>query len=114
MSLATDNSHKSKAFLYDVKPNMSEMTNYNNSYNVALTKERYNSRYTPALSSKTLVYDQSRQTPLPVIFGTKFVRYIDPTVIHRPAGMDGINSTRMTGQPLFPQPQRGVYYPQNV
>lgn len=108
-----NNGHKSKEARYDVKPNMSEMLGFHNSYNVALTRERYLERYTPALSSKTLIYDQSRITPPLNRYGTRLIPYNDPTVIYRPAGMDGRNSTRQTGEPLFPQSPK-VTFPQNV
>lgn len=110
----TNNSHKHKDFLYDTRPNMSAVTSHYNSHSARITRERYDSGYVPALSSKLNIYDQTRQGPLPVIYGTHFIRYVPPTVIHRPAGLLGQNNTKATGEPLFPKQFRGIVYPQNV
>lgn len=107
------NGHQSRDVRMNVQPNMSDVLSYHDNYNVALSRERYMDRYTPALSSKTLIYDQARVTSPPNRYGTRLIRYVDPTVIYRPAGMDGVNSTRQSGEPMFPQPHR-VFYPQNT
>ena len=109
---AVSNKHFSNQMRSDVQADMSEMTSFHKSYNVALTNEKYLQRYTPALSSKTLVYHQERITPGPNRYGTRLIRYVDPTVHYSPAGMSGINSTRATGL-SFTYPTK-VHYPQNV
>lgn len=109
----TSNSHKTEEHRKGVKPNMSQMLSHNNSYNVELKNERYKARaYTPALSSKTLIYDQSRVIEPPNRYGHRFITYNDPTVRIRPAGMDGKNNTRATGNSFTYK--KGVQYPQNV
>ncbi len=112
-TIPTNNSHKSKDTRYDTQPNMSAMLSHFNSHSREISKQRYAERYVPALSSKTLVHPQERITPPLNRLGTHMIRYIDPTVRHRPAGMDGVNNTRATGEPLFTEPHR-VKYPQNL
>lgn len=108
----TDNSHKLKEHRLGVKPDMSANLSHYNSYNVELSKKRYLERYVPALSSKTLIYPQDRITPPPNRYGTRMIRFVDPTVYYRPAGMDGKNSTMATGSSFTYQ--KKVSYPQNV
>jgi hypothetical protein len=110
--IPTSNTHKTSDQRLNVRPNMSDMTSFDNSYNVALTRERYSQRYAPALSSKTLIYDQARIGPPPTRYGTRFIRYVDPTVRYSPAGMDMRNSMKATGL-AFTKPTP-VNYPQNV
>ena len=106
------NKHFTNQMRSDVKPDMSDMTSFHKSYNVALTNDVYLDRYTPALSSKTLIYHQERITPGPNRYGTRLIRYVDPTVHYSPAGMDMRNSTKQTGL-SFTYPMK-VHYPQNV
>lgn len=109
----TSNGHKHAEHRLGVKPDMSKTLSFYNSYNVELKNERDSARaYTPALSSKTLIYDQTRVIEPPNRYGHRFIRYIDPTVRHRPAGMDGQNNTRATGNAFTYK--KGVVYPQNV
>lgn len=111
MTLST-NAHFTNQMRSDKKPDMSEMTSFHKSYNVELTRDRYVDRYTPALSSKTLVYHQERINPGPNRFGTRLIRYVDPTVHYSPAGIDMRNSTKQTGL-SFTYPTK-VHYPQNT
>lgn len=107
----TTNSHFSSQYRLNVQPDMSDMTSFYKSYNAELNKQRFLERYTPALSSRTLIYDQERITPPPNRYGTRMIRYIDNTVHYSPAGMDMRNSTRATGS-SFTKPFN-VSYPQN-
>lgn len=105
------NSHLSSQYRLNVQPNMSDVTSIYKSYNPELTNQRFMERYTPALSSKTLVYDQERVVSPPNRYGTRFIRYVDNTVRYSPAGMNMENSTRGTGS-SFTKPFN-VSYPQN-
>lgn len=108
----TTNTHFSSQHRLGVQPNMSDVTSMFKSYNPLLTQQRDLERYTPALSSKTLIFDQSRVTEPLNYYGTRYIRYVDPTVKYHPAGMDGRNSTRATGE-AFTKPMQ-KHYPQNV
>ena len=108
----TDNSHKLKEYRLGVKPDMSTMLSHYNSHSAEISKQRYLERYVPALSSKTLIYPQDRIISPPNRYGTRMIRFIDPTVHYRPAGIDGMNSTMATGSSFTYQKQ--VSYPQNV
>lgn len=106
------NTHFTNQMRSDKQPDMSEMTSIFKSYNNALTNDRYLERYTPALSSRTLVHPQERITEGPNRFGTRLIRYVDPIVHYSPAGIDMRNSMRATGE-AFTYPTK-VHYPQNT
>lgn len=96
-----------------VKPDMSDVLSFDKSYNRQLTKVRDLERgNVPALSSKTLIYDQSRVVSPMNYYGTKFIDGTDSVYRHNPAGIDGRNSTRATGM-AFTQPFKRQF-PQNL
>ena len=108
----TTNSHLTSDVRLDRKKDLSQILSYHNSYNVDLTRERDLNRYKTGYSDKTNIYDQSRVVEPLKNFGTRFIRYINPTVKYYPAGMDGINSTKATGMAFTKPVQKS--YPQNT
>jgi hypothetical protein len=101
------NAHTSDTHRYNIKPDVREMVSYK--YGKELTRERYMEGYTPGISSRSLIYDQSRIYPGPNRFGTRFIRYNDMTIKPRAAGMDGTNSTKQTGKPFFESKPKIMY-----
>lgn len=96
----------------DTKPNLSEQFNHKGSYNFALTQARYLERYTPAISSKLNIYDETRVVSPTNYLGIRFIK--DDYVQRRysPAGMDMTNSRKITGEAFttpFPK-----MFPQNL
>ena len=107
--LPTTNANVFSQHRMDVKPNMSDWITSTIAYNSAFTKARDNERgNVPAIDSKTLIYDQSRIVSPTNYYGTRFIRYIDPTRKINPAGIDGRNSTRATGE-AFTKPVKPQY-----
>jgi hypothetical protein len=104
----TSNKHLTSAIRNNVKPNLSEENSFLKSYNNALTQERCLDRYKTVLSSKLNVYHQERVTEPSNYFGIRFIRPIDKTVRHSPAGMFMQNSTKQTGL-AFCKPFPKVY-----
>jgi hypothetical protein len=84
-----------------VKPNMTDRLSmtYNNQTSIT-TQHDIKRGNVPAIDSKTLIFDQSRVVSPMNYFGTKFIRYVDPTRRINPAGIDGRNSTVITGLPF--------------
>lgn len=96
-----------------VQPDMSDVLSFDKSYNRRLTTMRDLERgNTPALSSKTLIYDQSRIVSPMNYYGTRFIDGTAKVYRHNPAGMDGRNSTARTGM-AFTKPFQ-AQYPQNL
>lgn len=105
----TTNASMSSQFRMGVKPNMSDVLSHKQSYNLQLKTMRDLERgNVPAIDSKTLIYDQSRIVSPTNYYGTRFIRYIDPTRKINPAGIDGRNSTRATGE-AFTKPVKPQY-----
>lgn len=94
----TTNANVFSQYRLGVKSDMSDRlkmtTNSQTQLKTVRDLERGN---TPAISSKTLIYDQSRIVSPTNYYGTRFIRNIDPYYKINPAGIDGRNSTTQSG-----------------
>jgi hypothetical protein len=106
------NAHHSLPFRLKAQPDLSVQFAHFDSYNVELTKMRDLARYTPALSSKTLIYDPTRIVSPANYFGVKFIEPCAEGQRFSPAGMDMVNSRKQTGL-AFTKPFR-KFFPQNL
>ena len=106
------NSHLSSDYRLERKPDMSQMTNYVDSYNVALTEQRHLDRYRTVFSSRLNIFDNARTVEPSNKFGVHHIPYISPRVRYSPAGMDMVNSREITGQ-SFTKPFVSKF-PQNL
>lgn len=106
------NAHFSAQYRLDAQPNLSSQFNHKGSHNFALTHARDLERYTPALSSKTNIYDQTRVVEPLNYFGLRFIQGDDTRQRFNPAGMNMENSRPITGQ-AFTKPVV-KQYPQNI
>lgn len=92
----TSNKNFSTQYRMGARPDYSEMTR--ESYSQKLNRERDLQPYRTVWSSKLNVYDQSRVIAPMNRFGVKFGTYNSPRVQYSPAGFDGVNNTRATGE----------------
>lgn len=96
----------------DTKPNLSDQYNHKGSYNFALTQARDLDRYYTAISSKLNIYDETRVVSPTNYLGVRFIKDDSVTKRYSPAGMDMVNSRKITGEAFttpFPK-----MFPQNL
>ena len=106
------NTHFSAQYRLDAQPNLSSQFSHTRTYNYALEHSRDLDRYTPAISSKTNIYDQTRVVEPLNYFGLRFIKGDDTRQRFFPAGMDMVNSRPITGE-AFTKPVV-KHYPQNL
>jgi hypothetical protein len=104
----TLNAHMTTSYRLDRKPDLSSQLAHYNTAEYAVSTDRWNDRYRAALSSKLNIFDNSRTTPNANYFGIRMLHDIDRVQHYAPAGMNGENSRRITGE-SFTKPWRLVY-----
>lgn len=94
----TTNANVFSQYRLGVKPDMTDVFSNHVSHHSQLTHSRDLERgNTPALGSKTLIYDQSRIVSPTNYYGTRFIKGNNVLYKINPAGLDGRNSTRGSG-----------------
>lgn len=105
---ATTNTHHTAAHRHQIRNDLSEQLSHQSSFNAYLTQMRDLDRYKTVYSSKLNVFDNSRTVSPTNYFGRAFGDAINPTQLFSPAGMDMVNSRRITGE-AFTKPAPRIF-----
>lgn len=106
--IPTTNAQHSLSRRFDTQPDRSAQFNNTGSYNFALTKSREYDRYTPAISSKLNVVDQSRIVEPMIVYGTRLIQWNGQRPLFSPSGMYKDATTKITGL-AFTKPVKKMY-----